>query len=165
MRGLGRAPAYILHKNVGQPLEQKLLTKEQLKELHDKLQLEEYTAGWRDELKTELHELLEEFSFLFAMDSMDLGKTDLIQHHIELTDYTPFKDRYRRIPPHQYDEVLKHLRAMLEIGAIRKSNSPWASLIMLVRKKDGSLCFCIDLCCLNARTVKTLIVCLESKTR
>ena len=47
-----------LKQSVGQPLEQKLLTKEQLKELHDKLQLKEYTAGWRNELKTELHELL-----------------------------------------------------------------------------------------------------------
>ena len=73
------------------------------------------------------------------MDSMDLGKTDLIQHHIKLTDYTPIKDRYHQIPPHQYDEVRKHLREMLEIGAIRKSNSPWASPMVLVCKKDGSL--------------------------
>ena len=43
---------------------------------------------------------------------------------------------------------------MLEIGAIRKSNSPWASTVVLVRKKDGSLRFCIDLRKLNARTVK-----------
>ena len=101
-----------------------MLTAEQLKELHKKLQLEEHTVGWGPELKTKLHELLKEYSFLFAMDSMDLGKTDLIQHHIELTDYTPIKDRYRQIPPHQYDEVCKHLREMLEIEAIRKSNSP-----------------------------------------
>ena len=85
---------------------------------------------------------------------MDLGKTDLIQHHIELTNYMPIKDRYHRIPPHQYDEVRKHLREMLEIGAIRKSNSPWASPMVLVCKKDGSLRFCIDLRQLNARTVK-----------
>ena len=122
--------------------------------MHEKLQLEEHTVGWGLELKTKLHELLEEYSFLFAMDSMDLGKTDLIQHHIELTDYTPIKDRYRRIPPHQYDEVCKHLRQMLEIGAIRKSNSLWASPVVLVRKKDGSLRFCIDLHRLNARNVK-----------
>ena len=71
-----------LKQSVGQPLEQKLLTQEQLKELHNKLQLEKYTVGWRSELKTKLYELLKKFSFLFAMDSMDLGKTDLIQHHI-----------------------------------------------------------------------------------
>ena len=112
------------------------------------------TLSGGDELKTELYELLEEYSFLFAMDSMDLGKTNLIQHHIELTDYTPIKDRYHRILPHQYNEVHKHLREMLEIGAIRKSNSPWASPMVLVRKKDGSLRFCIDLRRLNARTVK-----------
>ena len=135
-----------LKQSIGWPLEQKLLSAEQLEELHEKLQLEEHTVGWGQELKTELYELLEEYNFLFAMDSMDLGKTDLIQHHIELTDYTLIKDRYHRIPPHQYDKVCKHLREMLEIGAIRKSNSLWASPVVLVRKKDGLLQFCINLC-------------------
>ena len=43
---------------------------------------------------------------------------------------------------------------MLDLGAIRPSNSPWASAIVLVRKKDGRLRFCIDLRRLNSRTVK-----------
>ena len=43
---------------------------------------------------------------------------------------------------------------MLKIGVIRKSNSPWASTVVLVRKKDGSLRFCIDLQKLNAQTIK-----------
>ena len=43
---------------------------------------------------------------------------------------------------------------MLDIGAISKSNSPWASAVILVRKKDGSLRFYIDLRKLNARIVK-----------
>ena len=43
---------------------------------------------------------------------------------------------------------------MEEIGAIRRSNSPWASPEVLVCKKDGSLRFCIDLRKLNARTIK-----------
>ena len=48
----------------------------------------------------------------------------------------------------------KHLNEMLEISAIQKSNSLWASAVVLVRKKDGSLRFCIDLWKFNARTVK-----------
>ena len=48
----------------------------------------------------------------------------------------------------------KHLKEMVEIGAIRKSLSPWASAVVLVRKKTGELRFCIDLCKLNARTTK-----------
>ena len=43
---------------------------------------------------------------------------------------------------------------MIEVGAIRKSSSPWANVVVLVRKKDGSLRFCIDLHKLNARTIK-----------
>ena len=43
---------------------------------------------------------------------------------------------------------------MVEAGAIRRSFSPWANAVMLVRKKDGGLRFCIDLRKLNNRTVK-----------
>ena len=43
---------------------------------------------------------------------------------------------------------------MVEVGAIRRIFSPGASAVVLVRKKDGGLRFCIDLCKLNNRTVK-----------
>ena len=43
---------------------------------------------------------------------------------------------------------------MLTIGAIRKSNSPWTSAVVLIYKNDGALRFCIDLRKLNKRTVK-----------
>ena len=43
---------------------------------------------------------------------------------------------------------------MLEIGAIKHANSPWASAVVLVQKKDGSLRFCTDLRKFNSCTVK-----------
>ena len=52
------------------------------------------------------------------------------------------------------EEVRNHLREMLESSAIRPSQSAWCNAMVLVRKKDGSLRFCIDFHCLNACTKK-----------
>ena len=43
---------------------------------------------------------------------------------------------------------------MIQIGAIQRSKSPWSNAVVLVRKKDGSPKFCIDLRKLNARNNK-----------
>ena len=53
-------------------------------------------------------------------------------------------------------EVKVHIQEMLDVGAIRPSNSPWASAVVLVQKKDGKLQFCINLQKLNARTIKDI---------
>ena len=53
-----------------------------------------------------------------------------------------------------YDNVKAHLQEMLDIGVIRKSHSPWASTVVLVWKKGGSLRFCIDLRKLKNQTIK-----------
>ena len=135
-------------------VQQAPLEGEQLEKLYELTKLAEGTAGWTEEQQQRAKHVIKKYSFLFAMGTLDLGRTNLVKHKIELTDYTPIKDRYRRIPPHQYEEVRKHLKEMLDVGAIRRSNSPWASPVVLVRKKDGSLRFCIDLRKLNARTIK-----------
>ena len=83
-----------------------------------------------------------------------MGHTSLVKHKIKLDNCTPFKERYRHIPPNLFEEVKNHLKEMLQFGAIRHSNSPWVSAVVLVRKKDGSLRFCIDLRRLNARMIK-----------
>ena len=108
---------------------------------------------WPEKLQQEAKEMLKRNAKVFK-DDMDIGRTNLVKHHIKLTDPVPFKEAYRRIPPQMYDEVKTHLQEMLDLGAIRPSNSPWASAIVLVRKKDGRLRFCIDLRKLNNRMVK-----------
>ena len=109
---------------------------------------------WSDEDKNAAIEMIKRNANVFSKNDMDMGRTNLVKHHIELTDPIPFKESYKRIPPQMYDEVKAHIQEMLDLGAIRHSNSPWASAIVLVRKKDGRLRFCIDLRKLNNRTVK-----------
>ena len=50
-----------------------------------------------------------------ALEDLELGETSMVKHVIELEDPKPFRDRYQKIPPHQYDEVRNHLKEMLEI--------------------------------------------------
>ena len=52
------------------------------------------------------------------------------------------------------EDVRQHIQEMLDGGAIHPSQSPWCNAVVLVRKKDGSLRFCIDFWCLNAKTKK-----------
>ena len=79
---------------------------------------------------------------------------DTAEHIIELMDDKPFKERFRRITPPLLEEVRENLQDMLDRGAIQPSKSPWRNAIVLVRKKDGTLRFCIDFQKLNARTKK-----------
>ena len=52
------------------------------------------------------------------------------------------------------EEARNHLREMLESGAIRPSQSAWCNAVMLMRKKDSGLYFCINFQCLNALVKK-----------
>ena len=99
-------------------------------------------------------DLLVDSADVFSKNDLDLGKCNILNYNIKITDPQPFKERYMRIPPHLYEEVKTHLQEMVEVGAIRRSFRSWASTVVLVRKKDGGLRFCIDLRKLNKRTIK-----------
>ena len=57
-------------------------------------------------------------------------------------------------PPAMIDEVRAHLEQLAASGIIRESHSPWASNVVLVRKRDGSLRMCVDYRQLNKRTIR-----------
>ena len=46
------------------------------------------------------------------------------------------------------------IQEMLDIGAIRESKSPFSLNVVIIRKKDGTIHFCINFRKLNARTKK-----------
>lgn len=99
-------------------------------------------------------ELITEFSDIFSKSDTDVGTTDRVKHRIDLEDKTPFKQRYRRIPPSVIEEVRTHLQELLASGVIRPSHSPFSSNVVLVRKHDGALRLCVDYRQLNSRTIK-----------
>ena len=122
--------------------------------LFEELGLNEPKDWMTQEEVLEAKKLVQGYHIIFSKNDLDLGKTDKVKYRIKETDPVPFKERYRRIPPNQYKAVRKHLQEMLDLGAIRPSDSPWCSAVVLVKKKNGELRFCIDLRTLNARTVK-----------
>ena len=123
--------------------------------LLDKLDLSGLDT-WPKEQAEKARGLLKEYHDIFFLEKQDMGHTKAAKHKIVLKDpdTPPFKERFHRIPPPQLDEVREHLKLMLDAGVIRPSNSPWCNAVVLVRKKDGSLCFCIDFRKLNSLTVK-----------
>lgn len=76
------------------------------------------------------------------------------KHRIETGDSQPVAFPYYRMSPAELESLKLELDNLIEKGFIRPSKSPWASPVLFVRKKDGSLRLCVDYRALNNLTVK-----------
>ena len=135
----------------GKPLKPRELTPELIEEMWSRVPKGELHS-WTPELQKKAKELFVKWEHVIARDDLDLGHAATFKHDIVLTDPTPVKSRYRRIPPQNYEEVKNHLQEMLDMGVIQKSFSSWASPVVLARKKNGKLRFCVDLRGVNKKT-------------
>ena len=106
------------------------------------------------EEQLQVRSLLRQYAPVFSAHDGDLGCTRLISHYIPVVDDAPVRQRYRRIPPSEYEVVKEHINQLLSSQVIRESSSPYASPIVLVRKKDGTLRMCVDYRQLNSKTRK-----------
>lgn len=78
-----------------------------------------------------------------------------IEHIIELEEGAkPIMITPYRHPKRLKDEIEKTIKELLAMGHIRPSKSPFASSMVLVKKKDGTLRMCIDYRFLNKKTIK-----------
>ena len=118
-------------------------------------QLYQEAADGRDaSQRAQIAALLERFSGVFSKNSEDLGLTHLTEHAIDTGDARPFKQPPHRVPAAFAGEDKKAIQKLQRQGVIRPSTSPWASPIVLVHKKDGSVRFCTDYRRLNQCTRK-----------
>lgn len=100
-------------------------------------------------------QILEDFAAVFA-DPVGLPPSRDCYHAIPLIQGAqPFSVRPYRYPPVLKDEIERQVADMLSQGVIQKSQSPFASPVLLVKKKDGTWRFCVDYRHLNALTLKS----------
>lgn len=104
---------------------------------------------WKARLATKLAERAN----VFSLEEWDVGLAKGVTHHIRLRDTRPFRERSRRIAPADIEDVRRHLQELLAAGIIKESRSPYASPIVIVRKKNGKVRMCIDYRLLNSRTI------------
>ena len=81
---------------------------------------------------------------VFSKSDYDIGLTPVTKHHIDTGDAIPVRQPPRRLNPEQRKAVDEIIKDLLEKKLIEPSNSPWASPICLVKKKDLSWRMCID---------------------
>ena len=106
------------------------------------------------DIRNRLDTLLCTYSDVFSKSEFDLGCTDIVQHRIDTQDQPPFRQTLRPQPRAHLPVIDKLLCEMQEQGVIEPCNSEWASNVVLVKKKDGSVRFCVDYRKLNLLTRK-----------
>ena len=102
----------------------------------------------------ELEKLLMDNSDVFAVSESELEHTNVVKHSIDTGDHPPIKQNPRRTPFVHRDKISQLIIDMLKQKVIQPSTSTWASPVVLVPKKDGTLRFCVDYRWINAVTKK-----------
>ena len=105
-----------------------------------------------EEERAQLLTLLMKHHSVFSLKDGERGETDMTEVHIETGEAIPRRQPLRRIPHAVRQEVAKQLQQMQDDGVIQPSESPWASPMVLVRKKNGKLRICVDYRHLNSVT-------------
>ncbi|XP_065908993.1 uncharacterized protein [Dysidea avara] len=105
-----------------------------------------------DDKSTQLSKILSEYHDVFSLSDDERGETDLVEFKIDTGDSQPRKQPVRRVPFGARQEIADQLNKMQQNNVIQPSESPWASPVVLVRKRDGTLRFCVDYRALNSLT-------------
>jgi len=89
----------------------------------------------------------------FALKDTELGETSLVEHVIDTGEAKPARIPPRCLPYVLRKELEDELIKLESTGCIEPSTSPYASGLVLVRKKDGTLRVCVDYRQVNKDTV------------
>jgi len=124
--------------------------------LNDHLQplIDALPADLEPDERRQAEQFIHENSSIFSRSEFDIGRTNLVHHQIDTGQHRPFRQSLRRHPVAYLPLIDQHVKDMLEHDIIEPAASPWCSNVVLVRKADGGLRFCIDYRQLNELTYK-----------
>ena len=113
-----------------------------------------FSEGNDSNVPKDIQQLISQYQDIFQ-EPTALPPRRTCDHHITLVPGAqPVNVRPYRYAPIYKSEIEKQLSEMLKHGIIKPTTSPYASPVLLVKKKDGSWRFCVDYRHLNAVTIK-----------
>ena len=121
-----------------------------------------------EEQHQQVVDMLDRFGDVFSENKFDMGRTHLVEHTIDTGEHRPIRQGLRRHPRAHLDVIDHQVSDLLKNDFIEPAASPWASNVVLVRKKDGSHRLCVDYRAVNSVTYKDtyplphIDTCLES---
>lgn len=97
---------------------------------------------------------LESLKSSYFSQAAPLGRTHLVQHHINTGEAVPIKQRYYPVSKPIQNFIQEEVDRMLQLDVIQPSKSPWSSPIVVAKKSNGEYRLCLDFRKLNAVTKK-----------
>ena len=102
--------------------------------------------GLSDTEVEQLRELLYRFSSAISMSDSDMGRTHLVQHHIDTQGANPVKQQPRRLPFHRREEVRQMIADVLVKEVMEPATGPWSSPVILCNAGFIIVCACAVHC-------------------
>ncbi|XP_067647345.1 retrovirus-related Pol polyprotein from transposon 17.6 isoform X4 [Eurosta solidaginis] len=113
-----------------------------------------WTHGLEEAYQSKANQLLIKYANIFDQDGSKPGRTNVVKHQIDTGDARPIRQAPRSVPLAKREVVSQIIQEMSDSGVIEPSASPWSSPVVLVKKKDGKMRFCVDYRKLNDVTKK-----------